>query len=46
LLPQTVKIDGQAEAKPADVATKFDWRLGLGVIVLLVVISVLMKLKR
>ncbi|MDZ4404653.1 hypothetical protein [Prosthecobacter sp.] len=46
LLPQTVKIDGQVEAKPADTTTKFDWRIGLGVILLLVVIRTLMKLKR
>ncbi len=46
LLPQTVKIDGGVEAKTADTTTKFDWRIGLGVILLLVVIRTLMKLKR
>ncbi len=46
LLPQTVKIDGGVEAKTADTTTKFDWRIGLEVILLLVVIRTLMKLKR
>ena len=46
LLPQTVKIDGAVETKRTDTTAKFDWRFGLGVILLLVVIRMLMKLKR
>ena len=43
LLPQTVKIDGKAEAKAVDSPLWLDWRAGLGLIVLLVAIRMLMK---
>ncbi len=43
LLPQTVKIEGKVESKAAVASAWLDWRIGLGLIALLVAIRMLMK---
>ncbi|MCB1278948.1 hypothetical protein [Prosthecobacter sp.] len=46
LLPQTVKIEGKTEEKSEKRPVRLDWRIGLGLVGLLVVIRLLAGLRR